>query len=431
MEDDKYVRKLPEGWYSSDGYGDKLREYLADWHKNKQADEDKPFFAYLPFTAPHWPLQAPREYIHHYRGVYDDGPDALRQKRLERLKALGMIRQDVEAHPVVVDEGEGKPWETLTPHEKKLSCRAMEVFAGMVECIDANVGKVVDYLSSIDELDNTFVCFMSDNGAEGAAYEAYPLVQSGVLPHLLKYYDNSYENLGNGNSFIWYGPRWAQAATAPSRLYKAYTTEGGVRVPFLARFPSSISTSPNAQGGAITDQFATVMDLAPSILSMAGVSHPAPQYNGREVVPMRGKSFHDWATGSADRIHEKDFIQGWETCGRAALRFGDWKIVYIPKPKGPERWQLYNLVEDPGEVHDLAEQEPERLAKLLKLWDQYVIETGVIPLNPDLGEFLEATEAQMPENAWMEYDYWKKGARDEPEKFMRSPPRFQRTVKQF
>lgn len=426
MEDDHYVKKLPEGWYSSDGYGDKMLEYLKDWH-NSPKDKERPFFAYLPFTAPHWPLQAPRQYIEHYRGVYDEGPDVLREKRLQRLKELGMIKDDVKPHPVVAEEV--KEWKDYTEDEKKKSCTAMEVFAGMVECIDANVGKVVDYLESIGELDNTFVCFMSDNGAEGAAYEAYPLVKSGVLPHLQKYYDNSIENLGNYNSFIWYGPRWAQAATAPSRLYKAYTTEGGVRVPFCAKFPKGVDVADHAKG--ITDQFATVMDLAPTILELAGVSHPAPTYQGREVVKMRGKSFYPWATGKDSRIHEKDFVQGWETCGRAALRFGDWKIVYIPKPKGPERWQLYNLDKDPGEVDDLAESEPERLKQLLKLWDQYVLETGVIPLNPDLGEFLEATEAQMPENAWMEYDYWKKGARDEPEKFMRQPPRFQRTVKQF
>ncbi|KAJ9296424.1 hypothetical protein DTO271G3_5122 [Paecilomyces variotii] len=424
MEDDHYVKKLPDGWYSSDGYGDKMVEYLKEW---KAKDDGQPFFSYLPFTAPHWPLQAPREYIEHYRGVYDEGPDVLREKRLQRLKELGMIKDDVKPHPVVAEEV--KEWKDYTPEEKKKSCTAMEVYAGMVECIDANVGKVVNYLESIGELDNTFVCFMSDNGAEGAAYEAYPMVQSGVMPHLQKYYDNSIENLGAGNSFIWYGPRWAQAATAPSRLYKAYTTEGGVRVPFCAKFPKSVEVSDSAKG--ITDQFATVMDLAPSILDMAGVKHPAPTYQGREVVPMRGKSFYPWAAGKADRIHEKDFIQGWETCGRAALRYGDWKIVYIPKPKGPERWQLYNLANDPGEVDDLAEAEPERLKELLKLWDLYVIETGVIPLCPDLGKFLEATEAQMPENAWMEYDYWKKGARDEPEKFMRKPPRFQRVVKQF
>ena len=445
-EDDHYLKKLPDGWYSSDGYGDKMVEYLRDWHQaNKEAGEGdggkgddnnnnrRPFFGYLPFTAPHWPLQAPRPYIDHYRGVYDEGPDVLRQRRLQRLKDLGMIRDDVEAHPVVADEV--KEWADYTPEEKKLSCTAMEVYAGMVECIDANVGKAVDYLESIGELDNTFVCFMSDNGAEGAAYEAYPLVQSGVLPHLQQYYDNSLDNLGNYNSFIWYGPRWAQAATAPSRLYKAYTTEGGVRVPFVARFPqnANAATVNNAVVGnnTITDQFATVMDLAPSILDMAGVPHPAPRYQNREVVPMRGKSFYPWARGANPRIHDKDFIHGWETCGRAGLRYGDWKIVYIPKPKGPERWQLYNLERDPGEIHDLAEAEPERLALLLKLWDQYVLETGVIPLNPDLGKFLEATEAQMPENAWMEYDYWKKGARDEPEKFMRKPARFQKVVRQF
>lgn len=424
MEDDHYVKKLPEGWYSSDGYGDKMVDYLKDWRNEKM---DMPFFAYLPFTAPHWPLQAPHEYIKHYRGVYDEGPDALRLKRLQRLKELGMVREDVFPHPVVAEEI--KEWADYTSEEKKKSSVAMEVYAGMVECIDANVGKVVDYLESIGELDNTFVCFMSDNGAEGAAYEAYPLVQSGVIPHLQKYYDNSLENLGNYNSFIWYGPRWAQAATAPSRLYKAYTTEGGVRVPFLARFPKSVNVVDDVKD--VTDQFATVMDLAPTILDIAGVRHPAPKYQGREIVHMRGKSLFPWATGTAERIHEKDFIQGWETCGRAALRYGNWKIVYIPKPKGPERWQLYNLEKDPGEVNDLADAEPERLNTLLKFWDVYVLETGVIPLSPDLGKFLEATEAQMPENAWMEYDYWKPGARDTPEKFMRQPPRFQSTVSQF
>lgn len=425
MEDDHYVKKLPEGWYSSDGYGDKLLEYLKD---RKEKEDDRPFFAYLPFTAPHWPLQAPREYIDNYRGVYDEGPDVLREKRLQRLKELGMVKDDVKPHPVVAEE-EAKAWDSMTPEEKKKSATAMEVFAGMVECIDANVGKVVDYLESTGDLENTFVCFMSDNGAEGAAYEAYPIVQSGVMPHLQRYYDNSLENLGAGNSFIWYGPRWAQAATAPSRLYKAYTTEGGVRVPFVAKFPKSVNVAEGAQG--ITDQFATVMDLAPSILEMAGATHPAPSYQGREVVPMRGKSFYPWASGASERIHEKDFIQGWETCGRAALRCGDWKIVYIPKPKGPERWQLYNLVDDPGEVDDLAEAHPDKLKELTKLWDQYVLETGVIPLCPELGEYLEATEAQMPENGWMEYDYWKKGARDDPAKFTKTPPRFTRTVKQF
>jgi arylsulfatase len=442
-EDGEYVKELPKPWYSSDGYGDKMLSYLKD---RKQQGDERPFFAYFPFTAPHWPLQAPDEYIAHYKGVYDDGPDALRMRRLQRMKKMGLCAEDVEPHPVVADEV--KQWNDMSPEEKAKSSKAMEVFAAMVECIDANVGKVVDYLEQMGELDNTFVCFMSDNGAEGAAYEAYPIVQGNMVQHLKKYYDNSLSNLGRGNSFIWYGPRWAQAATAPSRLYKAFTTEGGVRVPFLAKFPKVMNDLSNGEilsnghmetdsngshlavdNGSITNKFSTVMDLAPTILQMAGVKHPAPTYQGREVVHMRGKSMLPFLTGSASSVHPADHITGWETCGRAAVRCGDWKIVFIPKPKGPEKWQLYNLAKDPGEVHDLAEKDPERLQRMIKMWDQYVLETGVIPLAPALGNWIEAMEAQMPEDAWMEYEYWKDGARENPEAFRREIPKFTRTVK--
>lgn len=441
-EDGEYVKKLPEGWYSSNGYGDKMLQYLKD---RQEQNDERPFFAYYPFTAPHWPLQAPDEYIAHYKGVYDDGPDVLRERRLQRMKEMGLCAEDVVPHPVVADEV--KEWKHLTPEERAKSCKAMEVFAAMVECIDANVGKVVKYLEETGELDNTFVCFMSDNGAEGAAYEAYPIVQGSMIGHLKKYYNNALENLGRGDSFIWYGPRWAQAATAPSRLYKAFTTEGGVRVPFLAKFPTNMSVRADGEGmstgivesrgagshvsnekGSITNQFSTIMDLAPTILEMAGVKHPAPTYQGREVVHMRGASMVPYLDGTALSIHSADYINGWETCGRAAVRCGDWKIVFIPKPKGPEKWQMYNLAKDPGEVNDLAEQDPKRLQRMIKMWDQYVLETGVIPLAPALGNWIAAMEEQMPEDAWMEYEYWKEGARDQPEKFRREIPKFQRTV---
>lgn len=160
------------------------------------------------------------------------------------------------------------------------------------------------YLEEIGEIDNTLVMFISDNGAEGAAYEAYPvstlllatrdslltqsqMVKEELMTHIAKYYDNSYDNIGNGNSFVWYGPRWAQAATAPSRLYKAYTTEGGVRVPAVLRYPGF-------RPAEIKHTFATVMDIAPTLLEMAGVKHPAPDYKGRKVVSMRGESMVPW-----------------------------------------------------------------------------------------------------------------------------------------
>jgi arylsulfatase A-like enzyme len=297
-----------------------------------------------------------------------------------------------------------------------------------VECIDHNVGRVVDYLESIGELDNTFILFMSDNGAEGGAHEANPAFKGGPMAHLQRYYDNSLDNLGNRNSFCWYGPRWAQAATAPSRMYKSYTTEGGIRVPLIAKLPQGYE-SPVPLGG-ITHNFSTIMDIAPTFLEMAGVAHPAPHWKGREVVKMRGKSIVPWLQGKTDSIHSVDFVEGWEMSGRAAVRKGNWKAVYLPSTRsgpslaGADRWELFDLETDKGEVNDLSAKHPEILKELLKLWDQYVLETGVVPLNPALGEYIAATEEQMPDDGWMEYEYWKKGARDVPDKFFVTPKRF-------
>ena len=166
-EDDHYVKDLPKDWYSSNGYGDRMLEYLEEWKKSKN---DQPFFGYFPLSAPHWPLQAPKEYITKYKGVYDDGPEVLRQKRLANLVKLRMLDPEAKAHPVVADEVTG--WDEMTENECKLSCRAMEAYAGMVECLDYNIGRVISYLEDIGELDSTQIFFLSDNGAEGAAYEA-------------------------------------------------------------------------------------------------------------------------------------------------------------------------------------------------------------------------------------------------------------------
>jgi arylsulfatase A-like enzyme len=265
------------------------------------------------------------------------------------------------------------------------------------------------------------------------------MIRGPLLENLDKYYDNSLENIGAANSFVWYGPRWAQASTAPSRLYKAYPTEGGVRVPCVVRFPKF-------QTGKIVDNFATVMDIAPTILEMAGFSHPSPNWQGREVVGMKGKSMLSWALvggrtsfvysyrsivkltfaaqNKAPRIHNEDFVQGWELLGRGAIRRGDWKAVFIPKPKGTEKWQLYNLKTDPGEVNDVADENTEMLTELLVLWDQYVLENGVISLQPEMGEYVEALEGQMTEQGWMEYEFWQPNAIQEPESAITQPPRF-------
>jgi arylsulfatase A-like enzyme len=266
-EDDQFV-SVDADFYSSDFYADTLLRYFRE----RTDAGDRPFFAYLPFQAPHWPLQAPEETITKYRGRYDAGPDALREARLAALKRLGLCPPDVTAHPVVAD---GEPeWSDMSAEERALSARSMEVYAAMVDRMDQNIGRVIDYLTETGELDNTMVIFMSDNGAEGAIVEAMPILGGVIAAEIERNWDNSLDNLGAPNSFIWYGPRWAQAATAPSRLYKAFTAEGGIRVVGFVTWPGF------ERQHQIGTAFTTVMDIAPTVLELAGVAHPGTDYQG-------------------------------------------------------------------------------------------------------------------------------------------------------
>jgi arylsulfatase len=367
-EDDQFVT-VGDDFYSSDFYADTLLRYFSE-RSERPEDKDRPFFAYLPFQAPHWPLQAPDESIATYRGRYDAGPDALREARLAALKRLGLCSPDVVAHPVVA-EGAAE-WADMTADQRALSARSMEVYAAMVDRMDWNIGRVIDYLTDTGELDSTVVIFLSDNGAEGAIVEAMPLLGAQIAAQIEKYYDNSLDNLGRPNSYIWYGPRWAQAATAPSRLHKAFTTQGGIRVVGFVTWPGF------ARQRQIGTAFSTVMDIAPTVLELAGTAHPGTTYRGREVEPMRGRSLVPYLAGETEAVHDAATGTGWELFGRRAIRQGDWKALYLPAPYGPGAWQLYDLSADPGEIDDLAVSRPEKLAELLELWDRYVKESGVI-----------------------------------------------------
>lgn len=364
VEDDHFVTDdLPENFYSSDAFADKLLQYLGE-----RPDDGRPFFAYLPFSAPHWPLQAPGELIRKYRGRYDAGPDALRAQRLQRQRELGLLGAGVEAHEVVAPT---PGWDELDDEARAFSARTMETYAAMVERLDWNVGRVIEHLKASGEFEDTFILFLSDNGAEGALLEALPIFGPDLQKFIREYYDNSLDNVGRGNSYVWYGPRWAQAATAPSRLFKAFTTEGGIRVVAFAHDPSL------ARQGEIGAAFATVMDVVPTVLERAGITHPGTHYQGREVAEVKGHSLLPYLNREADRVHGAGHVTGWELFGRRAIRQDDWKAVFIPVPAGPGVWQLYDLTRDPGEIHDLAAAEPARLAALLEHWENYVDDNGV------------------------------------------------------
>jgi arylsulfatase A-like enzyme len=362
-------KTFPKDYYSSDYYATRLIEFLKE-QKTDDKRADAPFFAFLPFTAPHWPLQAPPEIVKKYDGVYDRGPDALREMRLQSQIKLGLLSPDVEPHPVVAETRE---WSEMHADEKKWSAKTMEVFAAMVDRMDWNIGRVVEYLEESGEKDNTFILFMSDNGAEGAIIEAIPMTGDVIKQSIHKHYNNDLENLGNGDSFVWYGPRWAQASTAPSAMHKGYVTEGGIRCPAIIHYPAVFGD----QKDKITNAFTTVMDILPTILDLAGVPQPGSKFRGKEVVSIKGKSWVPHLSGTSPRVHNEETVIGWELFFHQAVRKGKYKAVFTPKPKGPEKWQLFDLEKDMGEIHDLATKEPEVLEELVRYWMVYVAEVGV------------------------------------------------------
>ncbi|CAK7898022.1 hypothetical protein CAAN1_04S02652 [[Candida] anglica] len=375
-----HEKELPEDFYSTNFYTDKGLEFL-------DYDDDRPFFGCLTYTAPHWPYQAPREVIDKYKGKYDDGPEESRRRRLKQALKAGIIPDGVEPHKMTSHKD--KRWKDLTIHEQQIESRIMETYAAMVEILDTNVGRVIDKLKSKGKLDNTFILFMSDNGAEGMLMEAMPLRVVSIRETVLKYYNNSLENIGNEDSWVYYGDQWAQAATAPSYMYKMWASEGGIRCPLIIHYPKLHENAiDKVAAGSISREFTTVMDILPTVLELAGVKHPGNFYKGREVAEPRGKS---WVThlSHSTPVHSEDTVTGWELFGQQAIRKGPYKALYIPIPYGPGEWQLFNIRKDPGETKDLAALHPGILKEMLDHWAEYVSETGLIELG---SEFLDVGE---------------------------------------
>lgn len=360
-ENGKSIEIPRDGFYSSEAFTDKLLEYL----KNGESS-GKPFFGYLAYTAPHWPLHAPEADIAKYEGRYKEGYDKLRKERLQRMKKLGIIPADT---PVYEGHPDWPKWDSLSQAEKESEARRMTVYSAMVENMDRQIGRVLAYLKEKKQLDNTFIFFMSDNGADGNS--VYDVARTREWIH--KDMDNRTANIGKPGSFIEYGPGWAQVGSTPFKLYKSFLYEGGIAVP-------AIAWGPGIKGGTTKSVFAHVTDVAPTIYELAGTQHPGIKYNGKPVVPLRGKSMVNYLQGKAKTVRGPDDVVGWELGGRKALRKGDWKIVYANKPWGTGDWELYNITKDRTESKNLAASNPKKLNELLVEWKRYVADTGTLEI---------------------------------------------------
>ncbi|MEG3765153.1 arylsulfatase [Alteromonas sp. 14N.309.X.WAT.G.H12] len=358
-ENDKPV-KLPKDFYSTTFYTDKVISYIDSVQKKG----GKPFFGYVAYTAPHWPLQVDEKYSDKYKGKYDVGYDAIQAKRIEKMRKLGLINDDTtiaEGNRCYLD------WATLSDEEKKRQARLMEIYAGMVDALDENIGRLIQHLKDTGQFDNTLIVFLSDNGADARPENGL----GGENKFLEENYDNRFENLGSGDSFVSYGGAWARVSNTPLSLHKGMTTEGAIRVPAIMHLPKGMRVT------GIKDEFVSVMDLLPTFLDLAGGELPNKTYKNHDVVEVKGESVLPYLLQNKTDIH-KDDPYGFSVHRRQGLQFNDWKIVRIPAPYSDGNWHLYNLAEDMGETHDLAATKPKVLADMISKWDAFAKETGVI-----------------------------------------------------
>ena len=348
---------MPKDFYSSDLIVDRMIEYM-----DGAPDAAAPFFAYVAFQAVHIPVQAPREYTQRYEGQFDEGWAKLREARWQRAKTLGLIPQDA---PLAAMPETMRKWESLTADEKKIYAKAMSVYAGMLEAMDNAIGRLIEHVKAKGELDNTIFIVTSDNGPEPSD----PVHAGGMnIWMALNGYSWNAENLGEKGSLAFIGPEWAAAVSSPSKLFKFYTTEGGLHVPFVIAGPGIATAKKQAP--------AFVTDVTPTILDFAGVA--APPKEGE--IPITGRSLRPVLEGTAERTHAPDAGVGVEVAGNAALFKGDYKIVKNGGALGDNEWRLYNLATDPGETKDLSKDDPARLTDMLAAYKTYTEQMGVLPL---------------------------------------------------
>ena len=356
---------LPDDFYSSEYFIDKTIEFIS-----ANESDDKPFFAYIPFQAVHMPVQAPREFSDKYAGIYDQGWTVMREQRRLAAEDAGVIPENTE---VIVTPGTIE-WNALTQEQRDHHARRMEVYAGMVDAMDMHIGRLMTYLESIGEYENTIFIFTSDNGAEGSPLIS-PTGNSVLDPWFDRVgYETGIENLGEKGSWVGIGPSNATIAASPLAYYKFHANEGGLRVPLVMSGPGI------SQRGQLSDEFVFVTDLAPTILSLAGVNDHGGSWQTREVEPIVGKDFSSYLQGRAGPIHTASEPIGYEMGGSGALFKGDYKIVINKFEQNESEWHLFNIKTDPGEANDLAEVEPELLAEMLADYEQWASSNNVLPM---------------------------------------------------
>ncbi|WP_165246266.1 arylsulfatase [Paludisphaera soli] len=373
----------PESYYYTDALSDNAVKYLRE---HETESPEKPFFLYVAYTAAHWPMHAPEEDVAKYKGKYDAGYAPVREGRLKRMKAMGLVPEDAEMTPASDD------WDDV--EDKAREARCQEVYAAMVEKMDAGIGRIVAQLKESGELENTLVLFLQDNGAcaeetgrtqpQPPAGDLKPLGPDDLQPRggpPMQTRDGRPVRTGPGvmpgpaDTFVAYGRGWANVSNTPFREYKHWTHEGGISTPLIAHWPSGVKAE---RRGKLEPQPGHLIDVMATCVDLAGATYPA-EIDGRAIKPREGVSLRPAFQGEPLNRTSPIF---WEHEGNRAVREGDWKLV----AKANRPWELYHIAEDRSELHDLAAEHPDRAQAMASAWDAYAARANVLPLGAWRGD---------------------------------------------
>jgi arylsulfatase len=380
FQEDPFYTRLPadrtkrnyaqDAFYSTDVFGDYSLDFLAEARKQK-----KPFFQYLAFNAPHFPLQAKPDDIQKYADTYTKGWDQVREWRHAKQMEIGLFPKGTPLSPRsryttrqdFLRSGENPAWDSLDADRRADLARRMAIFAAMVTCMDRNIGRVVDDLKKNGELDHTLILFLSDNGA-CAEWDPFGFDGSSGPKNVLHKGDEL-AAMGSEKTYHSYGSGWANAGNTPFRLYKHYCHEGGIRTPLIAHWPKGIAAK-----GEFRDQPGHLIDVMATCVELSGAKYPT-KLGETAITPMEGTSL---VPAFANQPLKREML-AWEHEKNRAIRIGKWKLV----ARHGSDWELYDIETDPVELTNLAVQMPEKVKQLADQWDAWAKRCQVLPYPED------------------------------------------------
>ncbi len=331
------------GYYTTDAFTDYAIRFITE---SKDKDSQKPFFLYLAYNAPHWPLQAPKKDIDKYRGKYMRGWQSLRLERYQRMIDMGIISPNWQLSPQ-----DSRDWNSLSEEKKQEMDLRRAIYAAQVDHMDQNIGKLATFLEKNDLINNTVIIFIDDNGAcaEGNELGGGPASQMETRE----------------GYFLTYGQAWANASNTPFKQYKHWIHEGGISSPCIVHWPTGI---PKENNGSFVKQYGFLPDIMATFIDLAGAKYPN-EYNGNKIFPLEGKSLVPLIKGHNVPIHTEPIF--WEHEGNKAVRLGKYKLVVAWNKQNPDNWELYDMETDRTEIQNLANQFPEKVKEMKDMWQKW------------------------------------------------------------